>query len=109
MDPEKPSFRKFIKNIPEGTLRQQLGYVDPETNQLFLYRPEPEEIITCIQVNAVCSPETLGAKLKLHPQQVSEVIQANTGKRELQIRHIICSWIEANESNSASSNGSALE
>ena len=95
---EKPSFSKFIKNIAEETLGQQLGYVDPEkTTQLILHR-EPEQIITCIQENAVCSPETLGKNLGLRPLQVSQVIEAHTGNRGLQIRHVICCWIEANQS-----------
>ena len=98
VDPEKASFHNFIKGIPEETLEQQLGYVDPgKTTQLLLY-PEPEPIITCIQKNAACSPDTLGKYLGLHSRQVSQVIEAHPGNRGLQIRHVICCWIEADQS-----------
>ena len=94
----KPPFSNFIKNIAAETLEQQLGYVDAEkTTQLILY-PEPEQIITCIQENAVCSPETLGQNLGLRPQQVNQVIEAHPGNRGLQNRRVICCWIEANQS-----------
>ena len=98
MEPEKPSFHNFIKSIPEETLEQQLGYVDPgNTTELLLY-PELEPIITCIQENADCSLENLGKNLGLRPQQISQVIEAHPGDRGLQIRCVICSWIEANQS-----------
>ena len=97
MEPEKPSFRNFIKSIPEETLEQQLGYVDPgNTTELLLY-PELEPIITCIQENADCPLENLGKNLGLRPQQISQVIEAHPD-RGIQIRRVICSWIEANQS-----------
>ena len=94
---DKPSFSKFIKNIPKETLGQQLGYVDPERSTSLILHPESEQIIACIQENAACSPDTLGKNLKLHPDEVSEVIEAHPD-RGIRIRCIICCWITANES-----------
>ena len=98
MEPEKPSFRNFIEGIPEETLEQRLGYVDPEGNSQLILNTKSKPIITCIQENAVCSPERLGENLKLRTRQVDLAITAHPGDRGLQIRRVICCWIEANQS-----------
>ena len=99
MDHQKPPFHLFVKDIPKETLEKQLGYVDPEKTNRLILDPELDKMfISGVQQTAACSPGTLGENLSLSPKQIDEAIHAASGNKGLQIRNIVCKWIEANPS-----------